>query len=440
MTQDDSSTHVGDEVPPPGSDEDTSRLLDPQAPRQETLDRLEAILSRLATDRRNQLLQRLLKTQRDPAILSKVLESLEPENNLDLALAIRPMLVHEDVRVVRLAMVRVLTVDPESGARWVTDRIRSKRTRVRDAAIESLIKAARPEAIEVLDHLAHQEREQDRRIALAHLQTISTERAWPILLGMFERETEVALVEELARYLPEILPESGIEPIYGMRERLHQILESPVSREFDGMTIHKLDLTGAMLGELFQRFHFLPIEIEKFETRYRQRVESALGGPLTVPDAGDPRTATALKVRARRVATGWSLRLGRWGPRIVLAFLLIAGFTLLARVSHHGEQTEGQHAGFSFRHGANHETSRLGKSGDPLYLDGEIVHVDPGRKFIIVMKNRALGLKILLSPTQRKLLFRGGQEIHVEGQISRVVDERNVEVEAYSLATGPRMR
>jgi len=28
----------------------------------------------------------------------------------------------------------------------------------------------------------------------------------------------------------------------------------------------------------------------------------------------------------------------------------------------------------------------------------------------------------------------------VEGQISRVVDERNVEVEAYSLATGPRMR
>jgi hypothetical protein len=369
------------------------------------------------------ILTELLRWEQSPIVQARALRRLGRLGDAASLTVVRPFLSNPRPEVVAAAAEAVLRLDRQQGIEIVAPLLESGDAEARAVVLRSLLDVGNIEGSGVVVRLSMSESLQRRRMALEILSSISSEVAWPLGLRMFEQEHDPELMDEEARLLERLLPEKGIEKLYDLRLGLDLAREGGAE---DPVAELRLDLVARTLAALFRTFRLTEAEIESLESAFQQRVQGVLQRAAAPSERGDPRKASAAVVRPRLTARWQSLppHVQRWVPVLVGALLLLGIGSLVAMSARQRARQARRPAPV-----ATGGVSLLGKAGDEVAFEGETLMVDPGRRTLVVMKDRAIGVWVAAAEAPWPLLTTG-QVVRVAGRIVAVRDKQRLYVDA----------
>jgi hypothetical protein len=248
-----------------------------------------------------------------------------PENPVPAALEqVSQALMAGDHETATTAVEAVLRHDRERGLKLLAELLDGADPARLAVAVRAVLDHGDDEGTGPFVSLALSSTLSERRLALDLLAAASPHVAWPLLLRMFEQETEPAMMEREADLLERVLPEKGVEKLYDLRLGLDLALEDVEGGPGVEIVEQRMDLVARILSKMFVTYRLTEPEVDALEQSFEHRVGDVLGSHRSASPRGSPRSE-----RLGRVQRPPNERT-RLGLAALMGFLIAAGVAALA--------------------------------------------------------------------------------------------------------------
>ncbi|MBI4858717.1 MAG: HEAT repeat domain-containing protein [Candidatus Riflebacteria bacterium] len=382
----------------------------------------------------------LLASTRESSLVALALRTLGSASDPDDFDTVKPYLARREPELLTTAAEALLRLDRGRAMDLVRPLLESPEPQVQVSAVRALLNVGGEESSSALARLCLSGSQRERRLGLELLSTVSADMAWPFALQMFGQETVPEILEETADLLERILPERGIERLYDLRLALDTQLQDPTRTGDSTIPEQRLDLLARVLANLFRTFHLLEAEVEALESAYLERTHQVLGTAREPLQRGDPRTFSNLKARPRPVPPEAARPQSTYQTVAIAitALLLLLGLTSLWALGTRMRASSARRARAPrIWASPGEKMTALGNVGDPVSLDAEVLLVDPQRRILVAMKDRAIGLWITARGEVDWDQIGPGALLAVSGKITGARDFRNLYLEAESVQAAP---
>ena len=386
------------------------------------------------------VLVELLGFEQSPVVQARALRRLGRLGDAAVLEPVRGFLKSEQPDVVAAAAEAVLRLDRQRGVELIRPLLDESDAPRRVAIVRALLDVGTLDGSGVIVRMSLSESQDRRRLALQLLASIASEVAWPHAWRMFEQESDPALLEEEARLLERTLPESGIEKLYDLRLGLDLAREE----QGDDPTVdQRLELIARVLASLFRTFRLRPAEVEALEREFDRRARGVLRRVDGPSKSGDPRSESATRLARPRTRVpdrrddgpirddaGERRRLRALAAGAVLALCVTTLWTL-ARARPRLPPNLPRPVDRSVTQTA------LGRIGDEVSFEAEVLQADPGRSTLVVLKDRSIAAWVFVRGSCPWALLTAGRPVRIEGRLIAARDPRSAYVESDSVRPAP---
>lgn len=304
----------------------------------------------------------------------------------------------------------------------------------RSILLLALIRQGVGEATQTLTRMALGPTPSDRRAALACLIQLGPAIGGPLLLRMFDIESDASLMQVQIEALEGLLGESDIERVLDTRLDILTRGGPGADGAAANLAARKASLLEWLLSRLYERFRLLPDEVRATEERFQARARAVLRPTRPAPAAREDAGPGAQTAAGRSPRGGLVPALVRWRAPIVagvLGVLLVAGVLELSAISKRLRGRGPAHVERIGRRVRPAPTScLLGAPGERVHFEAEVLVADPRRGILVVLKDRAIGVWVTVAGPIDWPSIQPGVVVAVTGEITSVGDERSVTVEA----------
>lgn len=367
------------------------------------------------------ILVELLRSERAPAVLVRALRRLGRLGDAAVLDPVRAQLDSDHAEVAAAAAEAVVRLDRQRGVSLIKPLLARSDSARRVAIVQALLDAGTVDSSGVIVRMSQSDSLERRRLAVELLGAVASEVAWPLVWRMFETESDPELLEAEARLLERTLPESGIEKLYELR------LALDLQREpGDSAVDRRLELIAVVLASLFRTFRHTAAEIEALEQAFERRARGLLTRIDGPSRSGDPRSESATRLARPRVADDETARLKRLAAGAMLALCVTTAWTVgrpRAKPSHALPPPVAILVG----------DTALGRVGEDVAFEAEVLQADPARSTLVVLKDRAIAAWVFARGSCPWALLTAGRPVRVEGRLIAARDPRSVYVESDSV-------
>lgn len=367
------------------------------------------------------ILGELLRHERAPAVLARALRRLGRLGDAAALAQVRGFLDSEHAEVAAAAAEAVVRLDRQRGIDLIKPLLAAPDPARRVAIVQALLDVGTVDSSGVIVRMSQSESLERRRLSVELLAAVASEVAWPLAWRMFEQESDPELLDAEARLLERTLPESGIEKLYDLRLALDLEREPGDDPAVD----RRLEQIARVLASLFGTFRLTAAEIEGLEQAYERRARGVLTRPEGPSRSGDPRSESATRLARPRVSLE-DARLRRLAAGAVVALCVATVWTVArprAKLPPHLPAPVDRKV----------TETALGRVGDDVTFEAEVLQADPGRSTLVVMKDRAIAAWVFARGSCPWALLTAGRPVRVEGRLIAARDPRSVYVESDSV-------
>lgn len=395
-------------------DRSSAELDDPAIERIRKLELVRKLIRLRKDERVAPMLLRLLASEKDNEVLKTVILGLGMLRDRGLVKNLLPMLEHPSMRVIAAAIKSLCKLDPNMEIQTLHPLLTSRDAKSRLAAVLALMSANPRLGDEMLTQLARSPTESLRHTAVKCLETIPLARAQDLVAEMFIPETSMLVLKDIARAIKKRgVSREGLEKLnayratlkashpagdgeLSMREAKLAILERLSRRSYE-----KLDLSAGTIGTMEGLVDKQAVSLESQAVRVEKQKES------------ERRTGQQRKLAATQEA---KKRGPAWG-RVVGGFVLVI---VAAAGAHFSLRSEPEAVKLAAP--ARVEIpSVLGKAGERVSVDGEVLHVYKAQRSVALMADhQGPVMMIAVFASGLPPAARAGAKVHLEGVIHDV--------------------
>lgn len=389
--------------------------------RERRLELVRKLLKLRENPRAVEMLKKVLeKPDEDPEVLKVVILGLGFVRDRSLIKTLKPFLEHPNMRVIAATIKSLCRLDPSMEVSALHPLLASKDDKARTAAVLALMSTNKRLGEEMVEQLATSPAESFRATAVEMLGACDAAVSERVRIEMFVRETKMDFIKELARSLKQAgISEPGLEKLnqfraeqkaarpadpdaQALRHAKVEILDRLCRRAYE-----RLDMSAGKIGQLegmVDRQASLLAHEQEAETRKREDERRT-----------DRHKLVTAKLAAQRAGPPWT--------KIVAVFVALAG----AGAGVHLYTESQKNAVVLARPAQEAETpSAVGKRGERVNLEGEVLRVYPAQKSVAVRTTAKVTVMAVFA--QLPPAARDGAKVRIEGTIHAVKTKSSITI------------
>lgn len=408
-------------------DRSNAELDNPAIERSRKIELVRKLIKLRKDQRVGHMLVRLLGSESDNEVLKTVVLGVGMLRDKRYAQALLPFVEHPSMRVTAAAIKSLCKLDPNMEVQTLHPLLASRDDKARLAAVLALMSQNPRLGDEMLVQLAQSPTESLRHTAVKCLEAIPLERARALVVEMFIPETRMPVLKNIARAIKKRgVSREGLEKLNGYRstlkashpaddeERAMREAKLAILERLSRRSYEKLDLSAGTIGTLEGLVEKQAVVIE------HKVVQEAKSKEL------ERRTGQQKKLTAKQEAL-------RRGPSWVRVFGGLVAVMMLAAGVHVSLKSDPQVVKLVAPEKVE-IPSVLGKAGEHIAVDGEVLHVYKAQRSLALMgQHQGPVMMIAVFAAGLPPGARTGAKVRVEGVIHDVKSTTSLTIAAEKL-------